>query len=215
MKSYWPDKSRAWSTAWIPITAAISCGRQNRRPIAAPPARQAQVREPQVRESRARCVGRRRRGRMGAAADHRNLYVALSGLLAQPANASGSLTALDIDDRRRRAGTRPRRSRPAPRVSAIARMRRRRRSPSCRAAHSPDRWTGTCAPTRPSTARYLWDFDTAKDFQTKNGVKASGGPLDHGGATIVNGTRLRQFGQHPARFFGRRKIGLEGTHEII
>ncbi|MGB6306774.1 MAG: PQQ-binding-like beta-propeller repeat protein, partial [Steroidobacteraceae bacterium] len=32
----------------------------------------------------------------GLAADHRNLYVALSGVLAQPANASGSLTALDI-----------------------------------------------------------------------------------------------------------------------
>ena len=36
--------------------------------------------------------------------------------------------------------------------------------------------------------KILWDFDTAKDFQTKNGVKASGGPLDHGGATIVNGS---------------------------
>src|ERR1700676_639742 len=32
----------------------------------------------------------------GSAADHRNLYVAISGLLAQPANASGSLTALDM-----------------------------------------------------------------------------------------------------------------------
>ncbi len=36
--------------------------------------------------------------------------------------------------------------------------------------------------------RILWDFDTAKDYQTKNGIKASGGALDHGGATIVNGT---------------------------
>jgi len=35
--------------------------------------------------------------------------------------------------------------------------------------------------------KILWDFDTAKDFPTKNGIKASGGPLDHGGATIVNG----------------------------
>ena len=32
----------------------------------------------------------------GGAADYRNLYVALSGLLAQPANTSGSLTALDM-----------------------------------------------------------------------------------------------------------------------
>jgi polyvinyl alcohol dehydrogenase (cytochrome) len=35
--------------------------------------------------------------------------------------------------------------------------------------------------------KILWDFDTAKAFQTQNGVRASGGPLDHGGATIVNG----------------------------
>lgn len=36
--------------------------------------------------------------------------------------------------------------------------------------------------------KILWDFDTAKDFQTTNGIKARGGPLDFGGATIVNGT---------------------------
>ena len=36
--------------------------------------------------------------------------------------------------------------------------------------------------------KILWDYDTAKEFQTKNAVRASGGPLDHGGATIVNGT---------------------------
>ena len=29
--------------------------------------------------------------------------------------------------------------------------------------------------------------DTAKDFATVNGVKASGGSLDQGGPTIVNG----------------------------
>jgi polyvinyl alcohol dehydrogenase (cytochrome) len=35
--------------------------------------------------------------------------------------------------------------------------------------------------------KIVWDFDTAKAFQTQNDVRASGGPLDHGGATIVNG----------------------------
>ena len=35
--------------------------------------------------------------------------------------------------------------------------------------------------------KILWDFDTAKAFQTQNGVHASGGSLDRGGATIVNG----------------------------
>jgi polyvinyl alcohol dehydrogenase (cytochrome) len=36
--------------------------------------------------------------------------------------------------------------------------------------------------------KIVWDFDTAKTFQTQNGVHASGGPLDHGGPTIVNGS---------------------------
>jgi polyvinyl alcohol dehydrogenase (cytochrome) len=36
--------------------------------------------------------------------------------------------------------------------------------------------------------KILWDFDTAKSFQTQNGIHASGGPLDCGGPTIVNGS---------------------------
>jgi len=35
--------------------------------------------------------------------------------------------------------------------------------------------------------KVVWDYDTAKDFPTVNGIKASGGSLDQGGATIVNG----------------------------
>jgi polyvinyl alcohol dehydrogenase (cytochrome) len=33
-----------------------------------------------------------------------------------------------------------------------------------------------------------WDFDTARDFATVNGMHAAGGALDHGGPTIVGGT---------------------------
>jgi polyvinyl alcohol dehydrogenase (cytochrome) len=33
-----------------------------------------------------------------------------------------------------------------------------------------------------------WDFDTARDFATVNGIPAAGGALDHGGPTIVGGT---------------------------
>ena len=35
--------------------------------------------------------------------------------------------------------------------------------------------------------KIVWDTDTAKDFVTVNSIRASGGSLDHGGATIVNG----------------------------
>jgi polyvinyl alcohol dehydrogenase (cytochrome) len=35
--------------------------------------------------------------------------------------------------------------------------------------------------------KILWDYETAKEFATVNSVKASGGSLDRGGPTIVNG----------------------------
>lgn len=35
--------------------------------------------------------------------------------------------------------------------------------------------------------KVLWDYNTAKDFTTVNRVPASGGSLDQGGSTIVNG----------------------------
>ena len=40
----------------------------------------------------------------------------------------------------------------------------------------------------------LWDFDTARDFDTVNGVKARGGSIDVGGAAIANGVVLTTSG---------------------
>ncbi len=123
----------------------------------------------------------------GSAADHRNLYVAVSGLLAQPANSSGSLTALDM-------------------TTGTARWHASTPEPACSAAeHACSHGQSQAVTVMPGSAfsgsmdghlraystidgKILWDYDTAREFQTKNGVKASGGPLDHGGATIVNGT---------------------------
>jgi polyvinyl alcohol dehydrogenase (cytochrome) len=122
----------------------------------------------------------------GGSADHRNFYVALSGLLSQPVNAGGSLTALDIK-------------------TGVVRWNAPAPQPACA-------WGGDCwhaqsqaVTVMPGVAfsgsmdghlraystidgKILWDFDTAKAFQTQNGVRASGGPLDHGGATVVNGS---------------------------
>ncbi len=123
----------------------------------------------------------------GSAADHRNLYVAISGALAQPANSSGSLTALDMK-------------------TGIARWHRAAPEPACAwGEHNCSHGQGQAVTVMPGSAfsgsmdghlraystidgKILWDFDTAKEFQTKNGIKANGGPLDHGGATIVNGS---------------------------
>ncbi|MEA3149178.1 MAG: hypothetical protein QOD56_117 [Gammaproteobacteria bacterium] len=122
----------------------------------------------------------------GSAADHRHLYVALSGLVAEPDNNLGGLAALDMKTGVRRWYT------PAP-------------GPACT-------WgPGACAHAEaqavtviPGIAfsgamdghlraystidgKIVWDVETAKDFVTVNGVKGSGGSLDQGGATIVNG----------------------------
>jgi polyvinyl alcohol dehydrogenase (cytochrome) len=122
----------------------------------------------------------------GSAADHRSLYVALSGLLAQPANAAGSLTALDMTNGAARWHT----AAPHPACSwgerncAHAQAQAVTVVPGSAFSGSMD---GHLRAYSTIDGKILWDFDTAKDFQTKNGIKASGGPLDHGGATIVNG----------------------------
>jgi polyvinyl alcohol dehydrogenase (cytochrome) len=121
------------------------------------------------------------------AADHRNVYVALSGQLAQPANASGSLTALDIATGAARWHT----PSPEPACAWVSRACWHAQAqavtvmPGSAFSGSTD---GHLRAYSTIDGKILWDFDTAKDFQTRNGVKASGGPLDHDGATIVNGT---------------------------
>ena len=35
--------------------------------------------------------------------------------------------------------------------------------------------------------RVIWDFDTAREFQTVNGIKAKGGSIDGPGPVVVNG----------------------------
>ena len=37
------------------------------------------------------------------------------------------------------------------------------------------------------SGRVIWDFDTAREFPSVNGVPAVGGSLDHGGAVVVDG----------------------------
>jgi polyvinyl alcohol dehydrogenase (cytochrome) len=123
----------------------------------------------------------------GSAADHRNVYVAVSGLLVQPANAFGSLTALDMKTGAARWHT----VSPEPACTWGARNCSHAQSqavtvmPGSVFSGSMD---GHLRAYSTIDGKILWDFDTAKEFQTNNGVKASGGPLDHGGATIVNGT---------------------------
>jgi len=123
----------------------------------------------------------------GAAADHRILYVPLSGLDAEPPNAAGSLSAIDI-----KTGTR--------------RWQVASPTPACSWAESTACWHAQVQPATviPGAAfsgsmdghlraystidgKILWDYDTAKDYRTVNQVQGAGGSLQAGGATIVNG----------------------------
>ncbi|HEX4243180.1 MAG TPA: PQQ-binding-like beta-propeller repeat protein [Steroidobacteraceae bacterium] len=122
----------------------------------------------------------------GSAADHRCLYVATLGLLAQPANPAGVLSALDL-------------------TTGAARWKTAVPTPAC-AWHETSCAHGEAqaVTVMPGAAlsgsldghiraystidgKILWDVDTAKDYATRNGVKAAGGPLDRGGPTVVNG----------------------------
>jgi len=122
----------------------------------------------------------------GAAADYRKIYVALSGLAAEPDNVSGALAALDMRTGLRRWYT----AAPAPACSwgpeacSHAEAAAVTVIPGAALSGSMD---GHLRAYSTIDGKVLWDYDTAKDFATINGIKASGGSLDQGGATIVNG----------------------------
>ncbi len=121
----------------------------------------------------------------GPAADHHSLYVALSGLTADPQNLSGSLTALDIKTGAIRWQTQA----PTPACSwgqecPHAQAQAVTVIPGIAFSGSMD---GHLRAYSTIDGKILWDYETATDFATVNGVKASGGTLDQGGATIVNG----------------------------
>ncbi len=119
----------------------------------------------------------------GPAADHHSLYVALSG----PGATAGSLAAIDIKSGAKRWEA----TAPAPACSWGA-------APACPHAQAQavtvipgaafsGSMDGHLRAYSTIDGKVLWDYDTGKDFTTVNRVPASGGSLDHGGPTIVNG----------------------------
>jgi polyvinyl alcohol dehydrogenase (cytochrome) len=123
----------------------------------------------------------------GMAADHRSVYAALSGLGADPSNPTGSLVAIDIKTGAKRWQT------AAPTVacswssaSSCAHGEAQAVTVIPGAAFSGS-MDGHLRAYSTIDGKILWDYDTAKDFATVNKVKAGGGSLDLGGATIVNG----------------------------
>jgi polyvinyl alcohol dehydrogenase (cytochrome) len=123
----------------------------------------------------------------GAAADHRSLYVPLSGLEAQPPNEAGSLTAVDIKAGTRRwhiASPTPACSWGETTVCAHAQAQPVTVIPGAAFSGSMD---GHLRAYSTIDGKILWDYDTAKDYRAVNQIAAAGGSLQAGGATIVNG----------------------------
>ena len=122
----------------------------------------------------------------GSAADHRSVYAALSGQLAAIPTTAGSLTAIDMKTGTVRWST----AAPEPACSwgsvncSHAQSQAVTVMPGVAFSGSMD---GHLRAYSTIDGKILWDFDTAKAFVTQNAVPATGGPLDHGGATIVNG----------------------------
>jgi polyvinyl alcohol dehydrogenase (cytochrome) len=116
----------------------------------------------------------------GSAADHRNLYVAGASL------PPGGVSALDL----KTGAIRWRTPAPAPVCSwgvqncVQAQPQAVTVMPGIAFAGALD---GHLRAYSTINGNIVWDFDTAREFPTVNGVKASGGSLDHGGPTIVNG----------------------------
>ena len=59
--------------------------------------------------------------------------------------------------------------------------------------------------------KIVWDVDTARDYETVNGVKGAGGSVDGPGPVIVNGILYVNSGYAPARRHAReRAAGVFG-----
>jgi polyvinyl alcohol dehydrogenase (cytochrome) len=123
----------------------------------------------------------------GMAADHRDVYAALSGFGAEPSNQTGSLVAIDMKTGAKRwqsASPPVACSWTSASVCAHGQTQAVTVIPGAAFSGSMD---GHLRAYSTIDGKILWDYDTAKDFVTVNRVKASGGSLDQGGATIVNG----------------------------
>jgi polyvinyl alcohol dehydrogenase (cytochrome) len=113
----------------------------------------------------------------GIAVDYKSVYAA---------NTAGTLSALDL-----KTGV-PRWQTPAPQPACAAAAAECSHGQSQAVSLMPGAafsgsLDGHLRAYSTINGKVLWDFDTAKSYQTLNGVTAAGGPLDHGGAAIVNG----------------------------
>jgi polyvinyl alcohol dehydrogenase (cytochrome) len=121
----------------------------------------------------------------GGSADSKNVYYGITDWNPANALAGGGVVALDFATGKKVWST------PAPKPACV-------KEKGCSAAQpgptslidgvvfagSDD---GHLRAYSTADGKIIWDFDTDKDFQTINGIKAHGGSMDSTGATIVGG----------------------------
>ena len=122
----------------------------------------------------------------GPAADHRSVYLAFAAPHESAAATADGLVALDIATGRLRWVAPP----PPPPCSSAASDCSHTQSqavsviPGIAFLGSMD---GHLRGFSTIDGKILWDFDTARSYETANGVPAKGGRLDRGGPVIVGG----------------------------
>ena len=141
----------------------------------------------------------------GMASDGEHVYAATSDVVVDPdarrracsiRQRGGGLTALRIADGSTGLA---RRRQPCGATAQLQSRRNRPRSPRFPASCSRGRSTATCARYSTRDGAVIWDFDTVQDYETVNGVKASGGAIDGPGAVVVERHGVRQLRLHAVR----------------
>ncbi len=121
----------------------------------------------------------------GMASDDKTVYIALSDRRLGRWQEEGGLFALDIATGAKRWNT------PAPKPECLS-------HPNCSAAQMAPvtlipgvvlngSMDGHMRAYAAGDGKIIWDFDTLRDFETINGVKARGGSISGSGAVVVGG----------------------------
>ncbi|MDP9052736.1 MAG: PQQ-binding-like beta-propeller repeat protein, partial [Acidobacteriota bacterium] len=122
----------------------------------------------------------------GGASDERGVvYIGISDFTAGKPETGGGLIALEMATGRKLWST------PAPKPACIA-------IPGCSAAQPAPvtvtpgvaflgSWDGHIRAYETRRGKIIWDFDTARTFETVNGVRARGGSITSTGAALSNG----------------------------
>jgi polyvinyl alcohol dehydrogenase (cytochrome) len=136
----------------------------------------------------------------GPAADRQNVYAAISDLSRNPAQVAGGLNALGVADGK------PVWQTPAPAPVCSWGPTRCSRAQSAAVTVIPGvvfsgSLDGHLRGYATQDGQIIWDFDTAKAYDTVNGLAARGGSLDTAGPTVADGMLYVNSGY--GRFWGQ------------